>query len=301
MFDEFKYTTERNDKYARQMGEYDSIEIDNKEIPDIMLDVFGEGIEYNPQAMGANRMSPLSVYITNEYCNQFGITLKDLYSINSHGLRCDELTKQHDGKHILFAGCSVTFGEGVPLEHTWAHKTYTKISEKEKTSGYYNIAQSGSSSNWIIIQVLKYIRDYGVPDVLFINFPDATRELGYVENKELIQSLTVNLYAVMVSQIQAAGGKVYSFSWDARVNDGYKGEDQALDVDARLRMTDFFRYNEVTEKHQHVFKFVSAYKDTGTFVDRFLMFAMDDGHPGLAEHDFYAHFAYEVYSGKRGG
>lgn len=301
MFDDFKSTRERTDKYARQIREYDSIAIDDTQIADIIKDVFGEGIEYDPSRLGANRMSPLSIYITNEYCKQFGITIKDLYKINSSGLRCDELTTEHNGKHIVFAGCSITFGEGIPLEHTWAYKTYAKISEKENTSGYYNIAQSGSSSNWIIIQALKYIRDYGVPDVLFINFPEATRELGYMENKELIQSLTINLYSILVSQVKSAGGKVYSFSWDPRVNHGYKGVEQALDVDARFQMTDFFRYNEIAEKHQHMFGFVSDYKETGTFIDGFTMFAMDDGHPGMAEHDFYAKFAYDIYSGKRGG
>jgi hypothetical protein len=301
VFEKFRSTPDRLAKYARQIREYDSAKIDDDEIIDLIKEVFGDGIEYDPARMGQNRISPLSIYITNEYCKEFGITLKDIYQINSHGLRCDELSDTHDGKHIVFAGCSVTFGEGLPLEHTWAYKTYKKISENEKVSGYYNIAQSGSSSNWIIIQAMKYVRDYGAPDVLFINFPEATRELGYVENQELIQSVTTNLYSLLSHQIESAGGRVISFSWDSRVNDGYMGEEQAIDVDARFAIPNFYRYNEVKEKHHHEFLFQSEYKKTGTFLDKFIMFAMDDGHPGLAEHDFYAKFAYEVYSGTRGG
>lgn len=37
------------------------------------------------------------------------------YSLNSSGQRCDEFKKTHEGKHILFAGCSITFGEGLPI------------------------------------------------------------------------------------------------------------------------------------------------------------------------------------------
>lgn len=298
MFQKFKNTQERTDKYAKQIREYESIDIDDHTIIDIIDDVFGEGIEYDPNSLGANRVSPLSIYITNEYCKQFGITLKDLYSINSDGLRSDEFSKTHDGKHIVFAGCSATFGEGIPLEHTWAHKTYQKISEQEKVSGYYNIAQSGSSSNWILLQALKYIEFYGVPDVMFINFPEATRELGYMENKELVQNITINLHELLHSRIEQSGGKLISFSWDPRVNDGYMGEEQAIPEDSRFRMKDFYRYNEVSEKHHSMFLFNDGYKKTGHFIDKFIMFAMDDGHPGIAEHDFYANFAYGIYAGE---
>lgn len=46
------------------------------------------------------------------------------YNLNSDNFRSDEFIKKHKNKHILFAGCSNTFGEGVEYEKTWAYRLY---------------------------------------------------------------------------------------------------------------------------------------------------------------------------------
>ena len=47
------------------------------------------------------------------------IDCKFTYKFNSHGFRSNEFN--HDDS-ILFLGCSLTVGIGLPLEHTWAHQ-----------------------------------------------------------------------------------------------------------------------------------------------------------------------------------
>ena len=75
--------------------------------------------------------------------------------------RCDEFKKEQDGKHVLFTGCSVTQGVGLELEEVWAHKLYTKISENEKVSGYYNLGVPASGIFFIVSNLFKYFNSYG--------------------------------------------------------------------------------------------------------------------------------------------
>ena len=105
------------------------------------------------------------------------------YQYNSSGLRCDEFTKNHNGKHILFAGCSETEGMGHKLENTWAHQVYSKISENEKCSGFFNVGVRVLTIAAINRQITNYILEYGKPDLLFINYPDFYRFSKWNEEK----------------------------------------------------------------------------------------------------------------------
>lgn len=104
---------------------------------------------------------------------------------NSLGFRSDEFLKSHDGKHILFAGCSETFGEGGSLEDVWAKKLYNKINGITKTSGFFNIGVPGFSVSDIIATVIEYIDNYGNPDLIFINFPTLEREVGLLLSDDM--------------------------------------------------------------------------------------------------------------------
>lgn len=110
------------------------------------------------------------------------------YSLNSDGFRCEEFKNNHKDLHILFAGCSNTFGVGTEYEKTWAYLTYKKIM-KEKNNEYYNIGAPGSSIFEIIINVYKYIKEFGTPDIIFLLLPDMERDARYFLNPE--RSVTI--------------------------------------------------------------------------------------------------------------
>lgn len=54
------------------------------------------------------------------------------YYFNSLGFRSDEFIKNHNGKHILFAGCSETEGTGGNLESNWPYMVYSELCKKKK-------------------------------------------------------------------------------------------------------------------------------------------------------------------------
>lgn len=99
----------------------------------------------------------------------------DTFKVNSLLFRSDQFTKNHDGKHILFSGCSNTYGYSLYNKEIWPWLLYNKIKEKEKVSGYYNLAIPGTGVFEIVTNIFKYINKYTKPDVIFINLPHAAR------------------------------------------------------------------------------------------------------------------------------
>lgn len=104
-----------------------------------------------------------------------------IYKYNNEGFRCDDFTKEKDGMHILFGGCSETEGAANILEDVWANIVYNKIKETEKVAGYYNVGKAGLTVSGIVMNVFQYMYDYGYPDYIFLQLPDQTRYVDWSE------------------------------------------------------------------------------------------------------------------------
>lgn len=101
------------------------------------------------------------------------------YQYNNEYFRCDDFTSEHDGMHILFAGCSETEGVGGPLESTWTHRVYKEIAKNNKVSGFYSIARAGFGWQKIITNFQIYTKKYGFPQFLFVMLPNVGRQYKY--------------------------------------------------------------------------------------------------------------------------
>lgn len=97
-------------------------------------------------------------------------TIKDLinsYDYNSDGFR----GHNHEGTRFVVAGCSQTFGEGVPFETTWGNR----LAQGLGYSTHANIGIRGASLMAIVTRVFGYIEQYGIPDYIFLLAPDLLR------------------------------------------------------------------------------------------------------------------------------
>ena len=94
--------------------------------------------------------------------------------INSLNFRSDNFIKTHEGLHIVFSGCSNTWGTGL-----------NKILKENPCSGYFNLGILGTSVASQIINLFKYFKEYGNPDIIFINFPDLLRFYGYSDKGKI--------------------------------------------------------------------------------------------------------------------
>lgn len=254
----------------------------------------GKYIEQSEHLWPAS-LPPYPSYVILQYCKQYGIDFKEMFKLNSSGLRSDEFTEVHDGKHILFAGCSITFGDGMPLDYIWPKIVYNEIAKTEKVSGYFNVGRPGASNIWIIMQIFKYIELYGMPDVIFINLPDSDREIADEHTEHRIQVLPAVMYRFLNKIVSDAGSRIISFSWDARANIGYDGELHMDSSDPRAWLKNFYQYN-IHERYEYTFSFCEEHKNSeDIFLSDFAMRAMDDSHPGAAEHKFFAQLALDAF------
>jgi len=135
-----------------------------------------------------------------------GVAIDDgsvLYEYNEQGFRSDDFKKNHDGKHVLFVGCSETEGVGGNIEDAWPKILYDKISKKEKCSGFFNLSKSGWGWSRIIPNSLLYFEKYGYPDLMFILLPNHQRHFYYDTNsKEFIYGQIFPEYYDVASQKQ---------------------------------------------------------------------------------------------------
>lgn len=108
------------------------------------------------------------------------------YRLNNYGHRSDDFSKIHDGLHILFAGCSFTFGESLTYKQNWSGKLYEKMKYAGQLDNYFALGFLNGVTSNIIYNILLYCKEFGKPDVLFCLFPDAVRKIDFVENNFII-------------------------------------------------------------------------------------------------------------------
>jgi hypothetical protein len=88
------------------------------------------------------------------------------YSYNSLDFRSPEF----NDADLLLAGCSYTFGLGVPEECIWGVSLANELG-----LSYANLGKPGVSSDWIVDSVFSYLKLYKKPKFIFCLFPDFTR------------------------------------------------------------------------------------------------------------------------------
>jgi hypothetical protein len=102
------------------------------------------------------------------------------YKINSLGYRSKEFKR---GTPLLVAGCSYTYGAGLPEDATWGAQLAERLDLE-----YSNLSRYGGSVPWIVGNVLAYCREFGSPEHIVCAFPNLLR--GQVVTDQ--STITVN-------------------------------------------------------------------------------------------------------------
>jgi hypothetical protein len=164
---------------------------------------------------------PFRQYISN-YSNkiigQNGVWLKNDYGIeyflNSDGLRCDNFKKEHEGEHIVFAGCSNTFGVGTDYEKTWCYQVYDDICKIKNVDGYYNLGLNAGTIIESIFQIFSYIQTYGLPDVIFLFLPEIERDDAFFTYPtKYTKAFVIRIYGMLDELCKQKNVKLISSSW----------------------------------------------------------------------------------------
>lgn len=228
---------------------------------------FGDGLQTSLGLYG--------LYVTMQYLKGMGEDVKDFYRFNRYGFRSEDFKKDHEGKHVIFAGCSNTSGEAMWEDYTWPRIVYNKISKDTKLSGYFNLAKSGAAVKDCYDIISSYIHRYGAPDVAFINLPAASRDnfMGIPKIVSLIKKHPETKFILLTWDVTFA--KEYSVPTDTR---------HSIPGMVQLSRT------QMLEK---MFNYQASFPDGPK--KKFLLKALDDSHPGIAEQNYYAEVMYNSY------
>lgn len=112
-------------------------------------------------------------------------SLRVVYETNNYGHRSEDFTVLDNNKYnILFAGCSTTFGEGVPITHAWPHVVYEYIKGTGFDVGNFaNLSFPGAGIKKISDNIFTYCKLFGNPSCIFVLLPDYSRSLNYNTEK----------------------------------------------------------------------------------------------------------------------
>jgi hypothetical protein len=227
-------------------------------------------------------------------------------TLNHNNFRCEEFVSKHEGEHLLFSGCSTTFGVGLEEEEVWSKKLYNTIKQNKKVSGYFNLAMPGTGCLEIVANIFKYINKFGNPNSIFICLPNIERDYIQINSDNLklidknkilepesllhgrylknfyeksLEVLKINTFHYLLFlelYCKSNNIKLYMFSWDY--------DFPKMDLDR------FF----VSSKSQ----FIDFYKNNLDLLikEKYSKTSRDDQHVGTAFHYFWSDCLYDIYA-----
>jgi hypothetical protein len=277
------------------MKQFDNLTIDKGEplFPSINNGFFEEGL-----------IPVHKKWIANDtlFLRSYGDLDKNDFNVNSKNYRSDEFTSSHSGLHILFGGCSHTLGVGLADNERWSQILYNKIKLGSSSSGYFNVARSGSSIKGSIINMFKYIEEYGKPDVIFFGVPEINRSITFLTNSKAYLDVTYendekgldnadlyfdsyHYYKILELFCKFAGIRLISFNSDIQAPDEFG---------AKSNFDNFDTYHDLGRQDAVDYMYEYSKKNKGSFD----MKARDTLHYGVAVNSFIAERLYEIYEVK---
>lgn len=121
---------------------------------------------------------------TNTTPRSTDTTFGHVVSYNKKQYRSPEFSRNID---LLTAGCSFTFGTGLPINGLWS----TMIAKKNKLS-HNSVSMAGGSVMHIVFDIFKYFEEFGHPKILLCLFPDFNRIYTCFDGKVLQSNINKN-------------------------------------------------------------------------------------------------------------
>ena len=218
--------------------------------------------------------------------------------LNLHGYRSDNFLTNHNGKHILFSGCSNTYGFGLNQEEMWSKILYDKINKNIKCSGYFNLSMPGAGIQLIISNLFRYFKEFGNPDYIFLNLPEHTRFMAYVkelksytkisfetkdvELEKFFSIINYQYYLMLEQYCKTNNIKLYSTSWIV----GHPKDSEDKDFFSSFETFYFINPNKMFEE---------VVNDEKKYNLEYYYYARDNSHKGPGYNIWTANFVYDIY------
>ena len=225
------------------------------------------------------------------------------YKSNSYGHRSEEFNILPDKTNILFVGCSLTFGEGLPDNQYWPFYVQKQLLDRGIDLAPMQIMSFlGGSVEKIVYNTIKYVAEFGKPDAIMFLMPDPFRYFIYepsiynyrvvlkdpeletdssIENKNrILYQVFYNYqawYRTLDNFCKLNGITLISTSWSQ----------DASEFMYKLGFESFVNINE-DDENDFIMKHID--QDFIDKCDKSFLFESADGlHPGIYHNIFFGH------------
>lgn len=206
-----------------------------------------------------------------------------------------------DSEFALFAGCSVSFGQGIPEEYSWPYLVSKRID-----SDFANISSLGADAVTIVNNVISFIETIKTPRTVMILFPQINRH-RYIGGRDKTIHHSSPISPSSVNDI---------YEWANQENNILKIWDniniiRLLEVYCKNRSIELLwtSWDAETTKFYELFKFnnfighigpnnnFKINKESNLIVEKYWEWGRDLSHPGVEMHQAYASTFYNKYQG----
>jgi hypothetical protein len=100
------------------------------------------------------------------------------YRLNNFLFRSNHFENiNHNSTSILYSGCSLSYGTGLPEEYLWSSIISKKINKENLQT--FNLSVEGGSVFLTIKNIMTFIRKYGKPEYIFVIMPPIERNVRF--------------------------------------------------------------------------------------------------------------------------
>lgn len=144
------------------------------------FDVFGQHVYFNYRNTITKWYSSDTLDKFNSVSKENTYSLNDIsYVFNEFGFRSENFSSiKEDEPVVLYGGCSITAGVGLPIDHVWSSMLNKKIAKDiQKDIKLYSLAHGGLSIDTIVRLVYVAVNNNVIkPDIVFLNLPPIWRK-----------------------------------------------------------------------------------------------------------------------------
>ncbi len=221
-----------------------------------------------------------------------------LYRYNNLNFRSKSF-EHLDSDFALFAGCSISFGQGIPEEYSWPYLLSSRID-----TDFANISSLGADAITIVNNVISFIETIKTPQSVMILFPQINR-YRYIggRDKTIYHSTPISPSSIKDIYVWASEGDNL-----LRIHDNLKAI-RFLEVYCKNKSIDLLwtSWDAETTKFYELFNFnnfigrinpddtFKISKDSNPIVEKYWEWGRDLSHPGIEAHQAYGSSFYNRY------
>lgn len=237
------------------------------------------------------------------------------YRLNNKMHRCDDFDILNKTKtNILFAGCSITFGEGIKEKYRWTNRVYQELKNEVPNLGPLHVLGfPGFGIDVVVHNIFKYINMYGTPDVLMVLAPDYFRSTLYYHDEsgpQIVPNIRINyrsrklidkdesmerlvfLYTryltILEIMCKLLNIRLIFSTWDSDTNKVIK----------KINLDGYFSLIDLQKKFDKNKYYPSLYESLSKQDKEYASDARDGDHPGILVHEYFAQQFLKVYRGE---